>query len=334
MTILLGLLRLAIGLGGFGLATIAILALFGFAVSVFDLFNHFQYLLFFGLLGVTGLAIPLFWARRAGLPVLAYILIGLAASGATYLPEAASALLPRPAPAEDRRVITLMTHNLFGMNYEMERVEAVIEREDPDIVALQEYFGRQSAELHPLITARYPYSINCVGGQRANLGLYSKIPFSRSMDGACAEDAERGLRTARILGTFGLEDGSRFSVITTHLDWPVPIWRQDEQLADLGQFLGTVESPLILVGDFNSTPWSYALRNFTSDSGLVRHTHNLLTFPTRFLVRRRLIDTVPILPLDHVMTRGDGIAVHEVGVAAYTGSDHLPVIARFSIAPQ
>src|SRR5690606_37006706 len=96
-------------------------------------------------------------------------------------------------------------------------------------------------------------------------------------DGACPNDAYGKQRTARILATFALE-GARFSVMTTHLDWPVPVARQLMEFEELTTAVNATKGPLLVVGDFNSTPWSYALRDFGMRAMLDRHTRNIVTF--------------------------------------------------------
>lgn len=331
MRFLIGLIRFGVSLGTLVVSGLAVLALLGFAVPELDLLNHAQVLLFGGTLAALVLSLLLFAGSRWRRWISGVAAAGLLASAVTFVPEVVSGFGPRvPLPGDAPPVIKLMTHNLFGLNYEMERVSAIIASEDPDIIALQEYFIEQSSELHPMLQERYPHVAHCRGGKRANLGLYSKLPFTLADDaGACPEDAYGQQRTARILAEFTLADGASFSVMTTHLDWPVPVARQVTQFAELRGAVDAVAGPLIVAGDFNSTPWSYALRRFERQTGLVRHTRNLVTFPLRFLLRR-LVDTIPFLPLDHVMTRG-GIAVHEVHTGPYSGSDHLPVFASFSV---
>ncbi|WP_316359961.1 endonuclease/exonuclease/phosphatase family protein [Devosia sp.] len=84
----------------------------------------------------------------------------------------------------------------------MEKVTAAIFAEDPDIIVLQEYFGEQATDLHPLLLAKYPFFVRCKGGKRANLGLYARMPFVQVDDGACPNDAYGTTRTAHILATF------------------------------------------------------------------------------------------------------------------------------------
>jgi endonuclease/exonuclease/phosphatase (EEP) superfamily protein YafD len=329
MSAFLMLVRVCLTLGALGAAIFAILGFFGFAIAEFDLLNHAQVFLFPATL--AGLALVLVALRgRWRIVTGAFVALGLLASSSIVVPEFVAAAAARPAAREGESVITMMTHNLFGKNYEMDKVSAAILGEDPDIIVFQEYFGEQASELHPLLVQHYPYFVRCRGGKRANLGLYSRIPFEQVEDGACPENAYSTARTAHILATFKTPEGKLFSVMTTHMDWPIPVERQRGQLAALSDVVGSIEGPLVLAGDFNSTPWSYALRGFAQSAGLTRQTANLVTYPQRWYYLRAWRDTPPFLPLDHVMTRG-GILVHDVYAGAPTASDHLPVVVRFSV---
>jgi endonuclease/exonuclease/phosphatase (EEP) superfamily protein YafD len=328
MPALLTLIQLGLVLGALGVAGLSILALFGFAVPELDLLNHGQILLLPGsAIAVVVLVIVLRGRFRVAATVFA--LAGLAASANVMLPEYLGAMRERP-PAPDTGTITMMTHNLFGMNYEMEKVTAAILAQEPEIIVLQEYFGEQATDLHPALLASYPFFVRCQGGKRANLGLYSRIPFEQADDGACPNNAYGTTRTAHILAQFRTDGGTPFSVITTHMDWPIPVSRQREQLNALSEVLDKIEGPLVLAGDFNSTPWSYSLRDFVARNGLVRETMNLFTFPMSWYYLGAWRDTLPFLPLDHVMVR-DGIVVHNIGTGRPTASDHLPVVFTFSV---
>ncbi len=348
MRLILGLLRALAATIIVCAATPAVLALFGFALPVLDIFNHLQLLLFYGTLG--GLVLAVVLAMRRRWKVIA--LMGFAASAFVFVPEWVASLAPRQ-PLSDVATVKVMTHNVFGLNYDMQRVDAVIRAEDPDVIALQEFFPEQ-AGLGDLLKDRYPYAIRCQGGKRANLGLYSRLPFTTQMQaGECPDDAQGTQRTAHIIAHFALDNGMAFSLMTTHMDWPLPVERQQAEFAAAAEAVKAIEGPLVVVGDFNSTPWSYALRGFEAATGLARETHNLITYPELFTVpdrvervmpflplepktcegrdcRAALLRTVPFLPLDHVFQRG--LVVSELHRGAQTGSDHLPVIFTFALA--
>lgn len=329
MQLIIRLIGAGAALGALGAAALAVLGFFGEVVPAFDVINHLQILLFGAtLLGLVAVSLLLRRSRWLGV-VMAAASLGFVASAVVVVPEYLSSLAPRPAAEPGRTVIRMMTHNVFGENFDMERVVAVIREENPDIVAVQEFFPGQRRRLDPLMRGLYPYSTYCAGGKRANIGLYSKLPFTQIEDGECSERLQPGRRTAHILAQFRLQDGGRFSVMTTHLDWPVPIDRQAAQMAEIGAVVGSIEGPLALVGDFNSTPWSYALRNFEHENGLRRQTRHMLTFPALWWYAGAYRQVVQFLALDHVFTRG--IEVHELHRSPPTGSDHLPVTFSFSV---
>ena len=328
MSLFLKLIRPGLVLGALGVASLAILAVFGFAVPAFDLLNHAQIFLLPGTaVGLLIVAVLLRGMQRG--IALIVVLAGMAASASVMLPEFAGSLRERPA-APASGTITMMTHNLFGMNYEMDKVIAAIHAEDPDIIVLQEYFGEQATDLHPLLLAEYPFFVRCRGGKRANLGLYSRVPFEQVEDGACPNDAYGTTRTAHILANFRPGNGKPFSVLTTHMDWPIPIARQHEQLSALSEVADKIEGPMIVAGDFNSTPWSYALRDFAARNRFTRETMSLTTYPVRWFYFGAWRETIPFLPLDHVMVRG-GVVVHDLHAGQKTASDHLPVVFTFSV---
>lgn len=315
------------------MAGMAIVAVLGFIYPAMDLFNHIQPVLFFGLLALL-VASPVFVRFRA-LRALALSIAatGFVASSAIYIPELVTGLVARTPVAQAEQTYRLMTFNVFGRNEEPEAIVANISGVDPDIVALQEYSPGLRSVVHPLLTERFPHFQYCAGGERAFVGLYSRLPFEPLDADACSSSIMSTDRTARIIVRFQTEAGPAFSVATTHNDWPAPVTRQAEQFATLREALSTVEPPLILVGDFNSTPWSYALRGFVSAAGMMRHTYNLPTFPTLWYYLRDWRAMFPILPIDHVMTRG-AIAIHDLRTGEPSGSDHLPIIVDFSVGDE
>lgn len=338
MPFLMAIWRFAAGAFAAGAAAVAILAFLGFALPELDLLNHLQVFIFIATIAGLVLTLTAFREGRARLVLTVFGATGFILSATVVVPEIVAGLTPRPAlPTDGRPVLKAMTLNIFGLNYDMARVSAYIAAEEPDIIALQEYFADQRVPLHPMLIGAYPYFATCAGGKRANIALYAKRPFTRTESGACREAATPLQRTSRILASFMLDDGTLFSLLTTHLDWPLPAARQKMQMDELATAIARIPGPVIVIGDLNSTPWSYALRGLVADSGVTRHTANIVTYPLAITVPDRishdnLLPLFPFLPLDHVMSRG-GIAVHELHTGPDVGSDHLPVVFTFSVQP-
>jgi endonuclease/exonuclease/phosphatase (EEP) superfamily protein YafD len=79
---------------------------------------------------------------------------------------------------------------------------------------------------------------------------------------------------------------------------------------------------MIIAGDFNSTPWSFALRRQDRLFGIERRTRALATWPARTL---RSEAPFPFLPIDHVYA-GKGWRTVSMQRGPRLGSDHYPVI--------
>lgn len=308
----------------------AIAGLLGVVWPALDLFNHVQLVLL--PLTFVGLLLGLAVLRRQPLRgiVVSLAATGFLASVTVTAPEFVAAMAPRPAPLADRPVIRLMTFNIYANNRQLNRVIEPVRAAAPDILVVQEYWFDFRPELDGLFASMFPYSVRCQGGRRAFIALFSKTPFATAPGHACTDRPGEGGRVARISVRLTDSGGRAFTVMTTHLDWPYPSERQMLQMAELSQAASAVPGPLVIAGDFNSTPFSQALRTFTRENGLTRETRLLPTWPAEFF-HGSPIDPPLFLPLDQVMVRG-GIRVLDVERGASSGgSDHFPVVVDFSI---
>ncbi len=348
-SLLVGLVRAAFFLTALGLGAGAVLAAFGFISPLLDAFNHFQPLWFVGTLVCLLLTGVFFTNQRSRALMIALSATGFLTSGVMVMPEIVAGFLVRPEAPAAATSYRLMTYNIFGMNYDAGAVTEMIAAENPDIIAINEYFPEQRETLHDRLTPHYPYFRLCEGGRRANVAIYARLPFQSATSHVdpCNHDIYN--HTSMLTLRFSPEGTPGFTVVATQLDWPVQISplredgdlmtriammtaRQRQEFVRLGNEVDSLEGALLLVGDFNSTPWSYALRNFARDSGLIRQTRNLPTFPKLWHIGREWRTTPAFLPLDHVMTRGN-VLVTNLHTGADAGSDHLPVIADFVVLP-
>ena len=98
-------------------------------------------------------------------------------------------------------------------------------------------------------------------------------------------------------------------------------WR-NEQLAIAGEVLAEVDAPMLMVGDFNTTPWSASFRAFRSEN-------NLSGFNTRA--------TWPVwlgfagIPIDHAFVSPD-LRILGIETGPDIGSDHRPLL--IDVAPR
>ena len=96
-------------------------------------------------------------------------------------------------------------------------------------------------------------------------------------------------------------------------------------MADLARRIKAETVPVIVTGDFNSTPWSANYRWFVAQTGLIDTQQGLgpqPSWPTE----------LPYLgiPIDHVLTSRT-IATAKRRIGRWNGSDHRPVVADLLI---
>lgn len=309
-------------------ALAAIAGVLGLFWAPLDVVNHVQLVLL--PLTLVGLVLALAIFRRQPLRgmLIALAATGFLASVTVTMPEFVAALTAPPPVAAPGPTIRLMSFNIYANNRHLDLVTEPVIAADPDILLVQEYWRDFRPRLEGPLGELFPYSVRCQGDRRAFIALFSRLPFTIAPGHDCVDDIAHGGRVARISVTMTDRDGKPFTVMTTHLDWPLPPARQRLQFAQLSQAVAAVSGPLILAGDFNSTPFSGALRGFVAETGLARHTLLMPTWPAGYL-GTGAIDVPRFLPLDHVLTRGD-IEISGVGVGSSAGgSDHLPVIVDF-----
>ena len=86
---------------------------------------------------------------------------------------------------------------------------------------------------------------------------------------------------------------------------------------------------LIVAGDMNSTPWSYALRRQDKTLGLIRRTRGLFSWPAAEFGPWRLRTPLPFLAIDQVYA-GSAWKTVSVTRGPFAGSDHFPVVVVLS----
>ena len=102
---------------------------------------------------------------------------------------------------------------------------------------------------------------------------------------------------------------------------PAQSRQRNHSLNHIGRTIDDRSRPVIVAGDFNTTPWSPHFRDLLAASGLRNAAQGqgwIATWPWAFWPAR--------IPIDHVLARGP-IAVEDLRRGPSIGSDHYPVIA-------
>ena len=322
------MLRGALGLAALSFMIVTLIGLYGAVDAGFDVVNHFRIWIVLPALPLVLLALVV-KARAAAAMTLAALLVHAFA----IVPEvyARWATQSGESGADRIKIVTLNMRFNFA---DAERLKQFVETEQPDILVMQEAWGKSATAIDDL-KELLPFRADCVDQYLCNLALLSRLPIAASKiepaSGAGPAAASPRMLSAEVkLDAVGRPDESA-TIITTHLSWPLPPELQASQFRQLAQRIaGFDPQSVIVAGDFNSTPWSHAMQHYDTATPLRRVTHAVHTWPARKRIAGYELP-FPLLPIDHVFA-GSRFRAESVRRGPYLGSDHFPVIVEFSIA--
>lgn len=225
--------------------------------------------------------------------------------------------LPSPSGGESidtakGPTVELLFWNIHEGNQNIETVTRLIERFDPDIVALLELHPRHTAELDTL-RQEYATFRERPRGDSFGLGVYSRYPMTWTKGGG---------EPPEIRGRVHVEDAT-LEVWAMHVLPPLGgtyLGERNQQFVNLGQQIAARPddaSPVVLGGDFNITPWCAEFRDLVSTSGLVDSRQGdgyQATWPSKLHWAGIPIDHVLVDPrleiIDRQVLHGDGVSDH------------------------
>ena len=315
MSLILTLLRVVLLIAALACAGVAIAAQGGRFSGRLDVLTHLTPLwLIAGVLTALAAA-ALSPDRYRAAPLLAAIVTCTSAillMAPEFRPPKINPQIP-PPPGPTLKVLQF---NVWQDNTDPAATLAWILAQDADVVVLEESKHRSRSVLLGLYGA-YPYRVTCTGTGPCSTMILSKTP-PLAFKGLQTRDVPDRRPIAAAWARFD-DPAGPYTVVALHLTWPMmPPGLQKLQLASLNATLDELpKDRMILAGDFNSTPWSFALRGMDRRSGLIRRTRALASWPAT--------QPFPVLPIDQVYA-GAGWRTVSVTRGPKLGSDHYPVV--------
>ena len=298
------------------------------------------------LVSVAAIAVPL-WTHEARQAALVASNPSLVDISETDSAERDSA--ERDAAERDGAVLRVMTLNLAhgrsdgrhqalrkrsAIVSNLDDVGEVLNREHPDVVALQEadgpsvWSGNFNHVEYLAENGRFPHSCRGehVQGMKLSYGtaLLSRLPLT-DCDSTTFAPSPPTLSKGFVIGTISWPDkpGMAVDIVSVHLDFSRKNVQQ-RQIRKMIDLLGKRKNPLIVMGDFNCH-WKdddSPLRTLAEELGLYAYEPSkgkMVTFPK---LKRRLDWILVSKPLE--------FARYET--VPDTISDHLGVVAELQIA--
>lgn len=222
----------------------------------------------------------------------------------------------------DRHGFTILSVNVLQQNRAYDRVSALIEELQPDIVLLMETDHRWAVNMKPVIE-RFTHSIELPIHNEYGKIFATNLPIETAHVLNLADP-----RTPSIHLIMRTRGGQRFRLGAIHPRPPLPgddTDARDAELVAAAKLIREANLPAIVVGDFNDVGWSHTSRLARRVGGYVdpRIGRGFFgTFPSYWPAFR--------WPLDHIFFTKE-FALVELRVERKIGSDHLPVFSELVV---
>ncbi|MEM9060918.1 MAG: endonuclease/exonuclease/phosphatase family protein [Pseudomonadota bacterium] len=211
--------------------------------------------------------------------------------------------------------VTVMTANLYQDNSEPAKMQKVLFDADADVLVTAETTKTVLSGEHSLALI-YPFRLSLsTSGQTLRTVIWSKYPMR---DGKLLLEDLVGPTGAHAI--IEVEPGLEFTLLGVHMAHNL-FGNQKQQIEALDRIAEQMPVPRVVVGDFNATAWSYALRWAESLTSTRRIRGFRITwrgtYPTIFGNFAAPIG----LQIDHALV-SRSIGVTSVETIPIPGSDH------------
>lgn len=295
---------------------------------------------------------PLFFV-----PAVGFLLIGIFTPSITaYIGVIPAALIfvhlygplfrfkapPRTETADDP--VRIMTFNIWFHSWSEETVQVLEQNGKVDVVALQELTRPMAQRLLDAYGDRYPHHLLQVGTGTPRLGMFSRYPLIPVATEHLAEFDFR-IQAARVIAPTGEWLLYNVHPRATNL---ISLLRKRQSVAReatrslqlrlrcIERLLTEVASqgqPVVVVGDFNSTPQSEVYARLSAQLVDVHRTAGWgfgHTFPIHGKDLGGFPRLLPFMRLDMIFHTPDLVALHSRVGTCHGDSDHLPVITALA----
>lgn len=254
----------------------------------------------------------------AGYPVEALIAGALAAANVRDV----QLMYRRRAPATaGGPVVRLLMMNVNTVNQQYHRAISLARQLQPDILIVIETGQAWVDRLRELQDA-YPFMDAAARDDGFGITLFSRLPVEHH-EVIPVGQAQLPCQVVRV--PFG---GRALTVIGVHPfapTTPSSAAGRNEQFTELARLISRTPPPVLVMGDFNCTPWSPYFQDLLRSAKLHDSRHGFGIQPSW------PVECLPLrIPIDHCLV-SDGIAVRSRRIADDVASDHFPVLVECSV---
>jgi len=254
--------------------------------------------------------------RRLG----AIVLAAAAVNAALVLPL----FLPPPDGTDEGVPVRVVTFNLFAANDRYEEVIGYLRGVDADVVFLHEASAPWEEALE---ASDLPYEVY---RSRSDGLIFGTVVLTRP-DAKVTSFGFASSEPRAVEVELALPEGGTFRLLGVHTLAPTTERRaalRDAQLRFAGEWAASRTPPLVVAGDLNAGPWSWAFARLQKEGDLEDSARGFglqPTFPATANPALRV-------PIDHLLY-SDGVRVVSRRLGPPLGSDHFPLVVDLSVSP-
>ncbi len=302
----------ALFLGVFGTSILQVASLFGSFRWSFEIASNFQlqYLIIFFISFLLFVYSHRVWpAVYAGI----FVLLSLVSVFSIFY------VAPPLEHTSGNIPLRILYMNVYISNTSYDDIATYVKKVNPDAIVFVEVSPESYHAFKSSLSGIYTYDAYQPGDDKpAGIVFFSKVPPS-------SQENHRlrigGMPVLRM--TFG-EGPERVALYGVHLNPPNDKGQMDKrnvELEELSRKVQGEQNRVIVVGDFNITPWSYYFKDFLKTSKL-RDTR---TFGRFTLSWHSSLPFFMRIPIDQALI-SRGIVLEKRSAGPSLGSDHLPVV--------
>jgi endonuclease/exonuclease/phosphatase (EEP) superfamily protein YafD len=232
-----------------------------------------------------------------------------------YFPDGRTTMT---GPSESIRIVTA---NLWVENASVQTGLKTLLDLDADVLVLTEVTPLAAMYIKQVVLG-FPYRLVEPRENKYGIAVLSQFPLQNARIEALGKPYIPMVRADITVGD------SIMHLIAIHLETPRKVAyyaSRNGQLRELAELAHDMEGPLVVAGDWNTTPWSHAYRRFERESGLRNSRQGFGIMPT-WSARQPF----PWFPIDQIVV-SDGIRVAASHAGPNIGSDHLSFIATVEV---
>lgn len=239
----------------------------------------------------------------------------------------ASCLVVEAESHEPEHEFKLLVSNVLTPNRQAEKLIALVEKHQPDILLTLESDQWWGDQLDAAIGEKMPEAVRIPLDNLYGMHLYSRLPLEDVEVKWLIQDD-----IPSIHAWVKLKSGKRIRFHALHPRPPAPsesdesLWR-DAELLLVGQTIAKNDYPTIVAGDLNDVAWSPTTKLFCRVSGMLDLRRGRGQYSTFHA-------TYPMLrwPLDHVFVT-EHFTLVDMQRLPEIGSDHFPILVTLCHNP-